>query len=958
MVNRAKSIQNAIDRGLSPEQISQGLVKFGMEPLNVNETQRIRQGMELGGNIVKDILIDNPLHSLKSFATGLNTVGAMATRAMTDRNFRENLLSSTRNWAKSRGPLGVTEDIYNTVIGGPFNLETRDWDKIKSPLDVAERVIVGAVNNPLEGLSLALPAAKATGITRALPKAGDVLEAVNAPKVIRQFVPSTNVARVNQQINSARGILTSRAQDMAQEFKDVVQQGEGNIAQAIRNVSTGEWKGNADTIQTTKRLLEIQKKYNDELISLGADPNAERSTAVAQAIVERLNPTRTNPNIYVDNVRRGLMGDKSALDAMGVNRSDLNRLAGEANLAFTQGTLRPISHRFSYSRPTGKQPSLVSDTGLLTPRTYGWATPEELVNTAPRAYEELASQIMNAQTGRVALNDIVRNVGRKINPNDIDKIAPDEVVVSPRYFKELMRQDFAAGKRGTTSDRVAELMSGGPIDTTTYGDNLFAIKREYLEPLYNSVSLSRTARPLQALDASWKFNALLSPQYIMGNRIGNATLNAIEGVTVNDYTDVLRAVSRSGKELYKGELYDYIPKRLKAETSYQGVLGTEFAGQRAPEAFRRALADTKNAIANKDGWKVLSGVNRTLGSPIIAIESGLEFTDRAANFVRQAKRLAATTGDDVKDILSRADSNVELFDRLNGMVKNSLGDYTGRNWAINNTFYNTMSTLFPFFKYPTQSTRAMANAMINRPLGFWGVGLAPSRYGQEMWKRQVNQFGVGQDEMGGVFYGQPQGVGPYAPRMLQQYISNPLTAASELIYNAVSRPSELNITPLATLGNAINFRDNYGNAASSPYYINYGSQTYRLDENGNPTGQVMDRPTTGDVARNVGATLANMYIAPLTAYNRWIGPMSAQVLGKDWYPRYSTSLMGQIGNANRLRNFFISGKSDRRGRQGEEAFTGSLLGNRYIQVYPKREYVTPRELRGVIRKFNRLRGSR
>lgn len=954
MATRLELINRAIDLGYTPEVISRALSQRGIKPLNVNETQRIRQGLPLGGNILKDIFINNPLESLKNFSTGMNTLGAMASRLVTDGDFRIQAKKGIKQWAKERGPLGVAEDIYNTTIGQPFNLTTEDFKSgdIKNPIDIAERVVVGAVNNPLDGIALSAPLIK-TGVSyNYIPKIGNTLEAINAPKTIRQFFPSDNIAKVNEGINTARGLVNTKAQNMAQQFKDVIQQGKGNIKQAIRNVETGEWKGDVDTLVTTKKLINITDDYQNMLLKLGANPEAQRRVAISQSIMERLNPDRSNPNIYVDNINRALNGDTSALKQLGISQSELNNLYTETDKLFSKGTLRPLSHRYSYVRPDRTTPSGSQDLGLLAERKFGWATPEQLETTLPQAYEDIARLIANTQSGKMALSDVALKVGRRIGPNDITNIAKDEVVISPKYFDDLVREDFASGKLNTTGRRLEDLLKNDPIDTTKYGDDLFAIKKDYLEPIVNSANYSRLRGMWGSADSLWKFNALLSPQYITGNRIGNWSLNAIEGVTPSDYADVLKLTTRSGNDLYRGGLYDFIPKRLKADTSYQGILGAEFAGQRVPEAFRRALADTKNAVTNKDGWKVISGINRTIGSPVIALEAGMEFTDRAANFVRQAKRLSQETGEDVRRILAKADMDASLYNQLNNRVIISLGDYTGRNWAINPEMYKWLSFANPFFKYPTQMARVVGNQLINRPLSMEAYALAPSKIGKELYDKQTQYYSLGEDELGGLFYGGYTGAGKFSPMMLQQYHANPLTAGTELVYNIFRNPNDISISPLLTLGNTFRFMDNYGNTASSPNYINVSNMTYKLDENGNPTGEVMDRPTFGDIASNIGSTVSNMYFAPISTYNRWIGPLAAQILGKEWYPRYSTTPLGQIGNAS-LGNI-VRGKSDRRGRKGEEIFTGSVLGNRYLQVYPRYDTANNRNLRNILKKQNRL----
>ena len=960
MVTRSTTIDYGLKNNKSISQIDKALSELGYKGLSTYEKQRISQGQSLKGNELQR-LGESALADIKDIATGLTTLGSMGTRWIMDPGYRDYLGKQAKDYFNDRGVAGTVSDVYNAVIGEPFNLQPGSGI---TPTNIIPRVVAGARNNPIEALTFTAPVYKALPeslkVGNVLEKASEVspvIEAVTRP--VRQFIPSSNVTKVNQAIDTAKSHLTTSAMKMEEDALRIFNQKGVDAPSVIRNLQTGKWTGSAETIEATKQFRDrIAKEYNKTLLELGADPKSALHTAKIQYIQEMINPQRINPKQYFGNIEKALAGDKVALNEVGVSLNKLHTLAKQGEELFKKDLIYPVSHRESFIKPgdiTKVGTGDYTNQGLLTPRGYGWGTAEELVSSTPKAYAELMGEAGRQLSGRFAINDVANRLGRRIKLEDIHNIRPDEIIISPNAFNDILRGDFAKGLRGTTGEWAKKFFAGGMSDElmANYRDNLFVIKKEYLKPIINATNEAKVPKFLGGIDSAWKYVALETPQYFTQNRIGNMFNNALEGVTVNDYADVMKVIG-DGQQLSKGKYFDLIPDRLKFETSFSGLLGEGYAGKGTATAFKQASKELGEAIKSGDVWGSIQGINRTIGSAIFPTEARFEFLDRSANFVRQAKRYANEHNLTVEQVLKRANTDTSLYNKLNANVKKSLGDYTGRNWAINPMAYQVLSKSFPFFKFPTQSVRTMARQMADRPLAYQAMVNAPAQIGTELWEQQLSTLpkGYGEDEFGGLFYTRPQGA--FSPVMLQQFNANPITAGAELIYNMFKNPSAINVSPVYSLANAWKFRDAYGNFASSPKYINYSGQTFELGPDGRPTGRIVNQPTGGDVAQSISSTLANMYLAPVSVYNKVVGPTIAGVRDIPWYSRYSTSLIGQQGDNRTKANFLVGGSTTKRGQRGLiETTYGKLLGNTFKQVYPAQGNATQRQLKGIYKKKNR-----
>ena len=962
MVTRQDSINWGLTHNRSIDEIDKALNKLGYKGLSIYEKQRLQMGQSLGGNELQR-LGESALADVKEIATGIKTLGAMGGRMITDPGFRDYASKQVGKYLSDKGPAGVITDVYDAIIGEPFNLQPNTG---VTPLNVIPRVVAGARNNPLEALQFIAP------IYKALPegaKVGNVLEKVSEAspvaeygiRPLRQFIPSSNVAKVSKAIDTAKSHLTTSAMKLEEDATRLFNQQGVTAGEVIKNLQTGNWTGTKETLNATKSFRDdIAKKYNKILEELGADAKASERTAITQYIQESINPGRTNPYQYFGNIERALAGDTIALREVGVPQERLIKLSREGKRLYDEGKIYPVSHRESFVKPgeAGKVGTAdFANQGLLTPRGYGWASPEELVETVPKAYAELMGEAGRQLSGRLAVSDVAVNLGKPINFSDVKNIRPDEIVISPNAFNDILRSDFARGLRGTTGEWAKKFFNEGMTDDlmAKYQDNLYVIKKEYLKPIINATNETKVPKFLGALDSNWKYVALETPGYFMQNRIGNVLNNTLEGVVPKDYVDVGK-VLYGGEEIAKGKYFDLLPERLRFETSYSGLLGEQYVGKGTITAVQQGVKETSEAIKNKDIMGALLGTNKTLGGFVFPMEARFEFLDRSANFVRQAKRYANSHNMTVEQVLRRANSDSRLYNELNANVKKSLGDYTGRNWAINPMVYQVLSKSFPFFKFPTQSVRTIARQMADRPISYQLLVNAPAQIGEELWREQLSTLpqGYGEDKLGGLYTERPQG--RFAPGVLQQFNANPMSAGAELIYNIFKNPSAINVSPIYSLANAIKFKDAYGNFASSPRYVNYGNQTYEIGPDGRPTGRIVNEPTLSDVASNIASTLGNMYLAPIGIYNRVVGPAIAGVRGIPWYSRYSTSLLGQQGDNRTKANFLVGGSTLKRGQRGmDETFWNKIFGITTSQDYPRIDTASSRQMRGTLKKIQRMK---
>ena len=946
------------------DRVNKTLKHFGYRPLGPVEEGFYRSG-KWGTNVFERMSDD-----AKEIGQGLSTAWMMALNA------KDELLADpegkTKQWANNvgnylgeKGLGGLAGDVYD-IMTSPYGITRKD---------IAEKGVAGALYQ-LPGSALSHPVY--TTLDAVLPAMGKVpthqvgnllAKSKVVPQVVKDFIPSTEISKANKALNSAVSITGVDDRAMAELVRKATKGQKGDLTQAVKNLEIpqgGKWVGDEATIALTKALAEVSDVYGQKLLKLGVKADEAKKTAVAQYIFETINPDRSKP-ITLDVIRNAMDKQPGAAKALGLQTAYLDSLASEGSKLFDAGVIKPLSHRSTFSK-SSMLPDLVTAEdkalGELATRHYGWATPEELGPTLFKSYEQVAKDIRDAETGKLAVKHYAEDVGQKVSLNDLKKMFDnntfdkDSVVFSPRAFEDMISKDFSKMKWSTVSNRLDALAEKGLNIKAwgNYGDDLYIIKKANLKPLKNFASTKKSkvndilGKVLGKFNPYWKTAQLTTPKYWTENRVGNIFLNWTEGVTLKDYLDA----SRWGRY---GSLR---PERLKHDTSYAGVLGEEFKGTPGGQAFKQGVGKITQSVKDRSPRDFFGGIYDTFTGTVLGFESQFEALDRYANFIRQVKRLSKKTGRSVEDILKEANSSRRTYDEILEYVNKSLGDYIGRNWAINPDLYSALSFAYPFFKYPTQGLRTLTHQAMNRPLNFATKVTLPQRIGLKKWEEQKKKYPEIADEKGGLVVGSIPGKGGYT--ILRNWDVHPLGAGASLLSNALYNWKEIGGSPLFDVARLLMYKDRYGNTASSPRYFNSpgGGPTFFRGPDGRPTMRVMERPSLGDYLSYVGAEGSNLFRPEVKAVNSWVGPLIAGtsgIIGDNlyWYPRYGTSMMGQIGDRYMPKYVqpFISGKTDYAGMTGKEA-RGYIMGVRNLKVYPKQsEASIGKHYKSAIKKYER-----
>lgn len=945
-MQREKIITYGFENKFSPEATNKALAQFNMGPMGPREEGLYRSGkwgvsaLERAGSDASEFVRGiNTLWSLASYGMGeLATHPVQTTKAAS---------KQVGKYLGEKGIGGAGVDALN-LLGSPYGLTTQD---------IQSRGL-GNVLYSLPGAMWAHPGFSTLDfvlpVMGKMPthQVGNILANTKyVPQVIKDFIPSTEVSKVNQVVNSSRGVVNTIDRNFAAEVNQALS-GKGDLTQAVKNLqipTAGKWAGDANTIKLTENLLRIAKKYNKDLVDMGVDASKGKQVATAQYILESINPERTY-STPLNTISKAMEGDRAALKSLNIQKERFNELRKEAEQLYDKGIIHPLSHRATYASDA-LSPGLVTDTdkalGSMADRRYGWAKPQELAGTLGRAYEGASRELRDARLGLLSMEGIAKSIGTKINPETYVKgalsLADDKVVISPNYLKDLLAQDFNKANFNSVARRVNKVARDGvPTDLWgKYSDDLYLVNKNSLRPIRNVYHKPKNGLG-RWVNSLWKTAQLITPKYWLENRGGNISLNFLEGVSPLDYRDALK---------YK----NIRPDRLKTETSYYGVLGEDFKGTQASQAARQALNTIKSGAVELDAKKFIKGTYDAFTGPWLSFESQFETLDRYANFIRQAKRLSKETGRNFVDIIKESNTNRNLYNKLMGNVNRSLGDYIGRNWAINPELYEMLSFLFPFHKYPTQGLRTLTHQAMSKPINFATKVTIPQRIGSKIWDAQTRLYPEISDERGGLVMGKVPGRGGYT--ILKQSDIYPLGAGAGLFADLTTDWKRLNLNPITDLAKILMFKDRYGNMASSPNIMNApsGRQSFYRDDTGKPINKVFEGPKLGDYLSYLGAELGSLFVPAIKTVNSYGGPLAAAVTGKYWYPRYNTAMVGQLGDKPipKYLRPFISGKTDNAGITGAEA-ASRVAGSYRLKVYPKQSITTTnKNYRATLKKYYR-----
>lgn len=956
MVNkREQAISGALEMGANIEQINNGLINAGQKPLSEYETTLINRD-RYGQN-----LLERFASGAKDFGSGLSSLGGAVFQYRDNPIFRNYINKQAGNYLKDvvTGNTNPYEDFANLVLT-PYGTDVKKF-----------------VSNPIQGIkdigynAAADPFNAALDLTTFTPKGtlANIASKLDIPVVndIRRVIlPTAREKQVNNLINLASTSTATNRIKMAKELENIAL--DSNINQAVKNLTYGSIT--PETKDITNRLKQFSEKINKQMVDLGVDAGEAKKVAVGQYVLEQLDPKRTN-KIYLQNVQKAI--DNPTIDnvkAIGLNSpTELNALVEKGSKAFDDGLIFPISQR---GIKGGYDKTLVDLTdigkGLSTQRTFGYATPEQVASYLDTSYGQLFKEIETAQLAKNNIEELASKFGRGITPDEVNKIAKSEVIISPTEFKDGVKTLFNTGKQselGTLAKQFSKGASNSSIKK--YANDLYAVDKNDLRALANATAKYDVSTPtgkiIQAakpIMGAFKGSVLAKVPYVAGNRIGNLSLAAIGGA---DYLTALKP----------GNIEKYIPDYLKFSTSFHG-LNPGFESSNIVNTYKDTTRNLKRGFAELTN-KELSPSERIAGAgtmikeaqdyavrPLFQSESTLELIDRAAVYFNEAKKYARQTGTTMEDVLNKALTDKDLQKDLISRVNNILGDYIGRNSYVNPNAYELMSLAFPFHKVITTSKDILINQLRDNPLKLQAFARIPSRYGNQLEAMDEEIGGQPRDNdiRGGLVINPTYTKREPALKVFNDY--NPLIAPFETLQSVIGpevRPGEGtglagamnliggNLNPVAGLFNVMKGLDQYGNPVVGPNTYTVGNKVITLDNNGNrleqPSPDILGA-MTGYIGRN--------FLPLATFYNQTIGPSIGHLSGKGFYQPTNRAILGSIGDTNIP--YLMEGNTKKAPIKTLRDFTGQQLGFKTRDVYyPFTPRLNTYDLENALRKKSR-----
>lgn len=957
MVNkREQAISGALEMGANIEQINNGLINAGQKPLSEYETILINRD-RYGQN-----LLERFASGAKDFGSGLSSLGGAVFQYRDNPIFRDYINRQAGNYLKDvvTGNTNPYEDFANLVLS-PYGTNVKDL--ASNPVQGIKNIAYSAAADPFNA---------ALDITTLTPKGAvaNIASKLDIPVVndIRRVIlPTEREKQVNNLINLSS---TSTAKDrinISKELENIAL--DTNVNQAVKNLTLGTIT--PESKEATSRLKTFAEKANKEMVDLGVDPTEAKKVAVGQFVLENLDPKR-DKQIYLQNVQKAI--DNPTVDnlkAIGLDKaSDLTKLVEDGSKAFDEGRIFPITQRGIVG---GYNQSLVDLTdvgkGLSTQRTYGYATTDKVASYLDKSYGQLFKEIETAKLAQNNIEELASKFGRGITPDEVNKIAKSEVIISPTEFKDGVKTLFNTGKQSELGTYTKEFAKGASKSSLSkYANDLYIVNKNDLRALANTTARYDVATPtgkiIQAarpIMGAFKGSVLAKVPYVTGNRIGNLSLGAIGGA---DYITALKP----------GNIEKYIPDYLKFSTSFHG-LNPGFESSNIINTYKDTTRNIKRGFQELTD-KNLSPSERIAGAgtmikaaqdyavrPLFQSESTLELIDRAAVYFNEAKKYARQNNTTMEDVLDKALTDKELQRKLIGNVNNILGDYIGRNNYINPNAYELMSLAFPFHKVVTTSKDVLINQLRDNPLKVQAFARIPSRYGNQLEAMDEEIGGQPRDNdiRGGLVINPTYTKSEPALKVFNDY--NPLIAPFETLQSVIGpevRQGEGtglagamnliggNLNPVAGVFNIMKGLDQYGNPVVGPNTYTVGNKVITLDNNGNR----LEQPSP-DVLGAMAGYIGRNFLPAATFYNQTIGPVIGQLSGKGFYQPTNRAIFGSVGPDTNI-PLLIEGNTNKAPIKTLRDLTRQQLGFKTRDVYyPYNPRLNTYDLESALRKRSR-----
>lgn len=926
MADRKGFIDSAVlQYGLTTPQVNNALKDAGFEQLNKIESSLIDAGKwgtsawERAGQGVKDI------------TSGLSTIvsGAASHPIRTAKAVKNYIVNNTLP--------DMIGDLYDITMK-PVQLDSESIGRNYAEggiKNVLEGVVAGAVTNPTDAALLTAPIwGKGVGATvRGVANNVDKLPIPKWMKNTIRGAASTQGREINQILRDSKLVAAPEVEDLKALNLNLQTAKREDVAQAIRNLETGNWTGTETQMKLTNQLKDMTSKIDEILQRHGFNPDVSRSETINQYAVRYFQ--NKGKDVPINDIDR-LLNDSDLAKKYGTTPEEVQQVLQQGDKLYQEGFIRPVKH--SVTAETTRE-GYVSEAAKKVrepnAKMYGTQSYEDIADGIKAgAYDNLLKTLGKSNAATDAVDQMIGVAGRKLdNVDDVLKLGKDEVVFSPRLLKEKVGTALAG--RENINEPLQSITRGlNKAEIEKYADDLYVLKRADLEALQKAFNVAGKAEGLGVfgdIAGVAKTVALATPRYIAGNATTNFLMNPITGTHIGHYTKAIENAMR---------LSDDVPELLKRTASYQNYLGDYIPlGSGMKTVYTKLLKDLKEGNwATK--WQA---VNSMVNTPMFGSANAIETLQRTAEYFNQAEKYAREVGKPLQQVLKEAKVNKGLnstYRAINRRVEEILGDYSGRNYYAPQSFTNIANTMLPFYRPFTQAPRQFWNAVTQYPIGTQIGAVAPSRIGNEWSERGKEIYGVEPyKSQGGYPVLPPFGKSPGRVLYNQYHAFSPV---GEMLDNPLD---VLSGNPfLGTIYNIGAGRTRYGETPLPPMvYKNYDGSYSVMDNNGNVHPYVPEEHPADRMKFSIAETIKTL--TPVNALNAYLLPDIAAMTGQSYTRPADTSILGQVGD---LKIPFLMEGGTGRTMQGKQEIYLPQLGFNYANTYPERatEY-TPSQVRST-----------
>lgn len=920
-------IQKAIEFKLNPSQIDNALSDAGLPKLNKTETLKIQDGTFGKG------LLPTMGNELKQIGGGLVTLLGGAGQYLSNPEFANQVNQNVGNYIQDKGIGGASLDFINTIMS-PYNDLTVDKVFTQPIGETFTDITAGIQARPLNAtldtlgnIGIGVEALKSTKTgAKLLDQAGKTIskavENSKAPDVVKSLFTGTKEHQINSILNTSKIAPNATIEKLDNLNFTIKSATPEDLSIAIKNLEEGTRTGTQTQLELTEQLKNLSKGIDDIMVQRGLDPGQSRQNAKAQYITRQLQ--KEGKDIPVLEVKEYLDNPEHIIN--NTNKERLAQLANEAEIAYDSGLIYPVRHA---TDATMAREGLISEAVKKKrgreEKLYGTQSYEDLANSLKQTgYSDKINRVSKSEQTLGAIDEINNTLGRKVDDLSNLKLAENEVVISPRLLREKLGTSIVQG--GNLDNDIKSLSRGlNKAEMERYADDLYIYTKQDLKALEKAYTTSKETTIIPKLTNDLtslaKKAALATPRYIAGNLTANVGMNLTAGVTPLHYALAV---------MYRDE----IPKALKASTTFSGYLGKE---SRVNTSIKDIYKQLWNKVEQGTPREKASAISDMMTSPIFKISGNAEMFDRGANYMKQAEAIAKETNRTIEQVLKEAkknNGNNKTYRAIMERVNNTLGDYIGRNYYVNQNINNALNMLAPFIRPYTQGARQFIAQAYMNPLGNQLFNRAPARYGYGMSQRG-EELGVTPDEQ----YGGGFPILPAYGRLPSRVMVNPYH-----VYSAVgelaSSPEDALSGNLMMIAPALGIagRNRYNKEPLLPNQMVLNGRRIQLDNNGNEVKQ-----TFLDNLRLAAAQSGQAYYAPINMMNATILPTLAALTGQEYRRPVDNALMGTIGNISLP--FLMESDPTARARIGTENLLPQL-GFTSIDTYPERELSTRDRKRG------------